>query len=224
MPVYYKKVQRNSSDAVRFIDKKSRFSLTNVASRLARGNSIDTEFSNIESNFPLISYAKFERTLESREELVETSYGPILVARQGTDKTYNKPMIVTYHDIGLNHALAFESFFDIPENKLLLQSFSVLHINAPGQEKHANRIADNFTYPNMDQLAVQVKEILDHFQIKNVVGFGAGAGANVLVRLALMHPEIFEGLFIMHPSVGPATWTEWYYHKKNLRSIVNSNG
>src|SRR5688572_7600080 len=121
MPVYYKKVQRNSSDAVRFIDKKSRFSLSNVKGRLSRGDSIDNgEFSNIESNFPLISYAKFERTLESREELVETSFGVVLVARQGAERTFNKPMIVTYHDIGLNHELSFESYFDIPENKILL--------------------------------------------------------------------------------------------------------
>lgn len=231
MPVYYKKVQRNSSDAVRFIDKKSRFNVSvlgNVRRQLGRSSVVDAEvgeFSNIqESNFPLISYARFERTLDAREQLIETTYGVVLVSRQGCERSYNKPLIVTYHDVGLNASLNFDRYFDIPENKLLLQSFQVLHINAPGQEKHAGKFHDDYKYPTMDELAVQVKEVLDQLEVKSIVGLGCGAGANVLLRLALMEPDLVEGLFLIHPSVGQSTWTEWYYQKKNLRAIQANGG
>ncbi|KAI1291798.1 Protein NDRG3 [Halotydeus destructor] len=225
MPIYYKKVNRNSSDAVRFIDKKNRFTL--LKSRLSGDDGIDeTELSGVEpqSNQPLISYGNFERTLESCEQLVETSYGSVLIAKQGTINATKMPTIVTYHDIGLNYALNFEGFFDLPDNRLLVQSFPVIHINAPGQEKHASRLSDDFAFPTIDQLAVQVKEILDHFEVKSCIGFGAGAGANVLTRVALSYPEFVEGLFLVHPSVCSPSWTEWYYHKKNMRSIETSNG
>lgn len=225
MPVYYKKVQRNSSDAVRFIDKRNRFSFGGVRNKLAtRDSSADAEFSSIgDANFPLISYSKFERTLGSREELVETSYGTIVVAHQGAERTEKKPVIVTYHDIGMNHSLNFEGYFELAENKLLLQSFAVLHISAPGQERHANRLPDEYEYPTMEQLSGQVKEVLDHFNIKSCIGFGAGAGAHILIRLAFNYPELVDGLFLISPAVGPATWSEWFYHKKNIRSLQNNN-
>lgn len=227
MPVYYKKVQRNSSDAVRFLDKKSRFSVGGVKARLTRdaGPLESDDFSSIGENsaYPLISYAKFERSLATSEELVETSYGNVVVAHQGAERKAKTPLILTYHDVGLNHSLNFEGFFDLPENKLLIQSFSVLHINAPGQEKHAARFDDQFVYPTMDQLAAQVKEVLDHFQVNSCIGFGSGAGANVLARLALSYPQKVDGLFLINASVGLATWTEWFYQKKNIRSLQNNN-
>lgn len=46
-----------------------------------------------------------------------------------------------------------------------------------------------FVYPTMDQLADQVLDVLLHFGLKRVIGFGVGAGANVLCRFALNNPE-----------------------------------
>ncbi|XP_054157734.1 protein NDRG1-like [Oppia nitens] len=40
------------------------------------------------------------------------------------------------------------------------------------------------------------------------IGFGYGAGANVLSRFALNCPDMVEGLFLIHPSATASTWTE----------------
>jgi len=41
----------------------------------------------------------------------------------------------------------------------------------------------------MDELAEQINFVMTHFLLKNVIGFGVGAGGNVLSRFALAHPE-----------------------------------
>lgn len=44
----------------------------------------------------------------------------------------------------------------------------------------------------MDEMAEQISFVMSHFVLKNVIGFGVGAGANVLARFALTHPEKVE--------------------------------
>ena len=41
----------------------------------------------------------------------------------------------------------------------------------------------------MDQLAEQLIDVLANYGIKRFIGFGVGAGANILCRFALAHPE-----------------------------------
>jgi pimeloyl-ACP methyl ester carboxylesterase len=41
----------------------------------------------------------------------------------------------------------------------------------------------------MDELAEQISFVMSHFCLKNVIGFGVGAGGNVLARFALANPE-----------------------------------
>jgi pimeloyl-ACP methyl ester carboxylesterase len=41
----------------------------------------------------------------------------------------------------------------------------------------------------MDELAEQINFVMSHFLLKNIIGFGVGAGGNVLARFALAHPE-----------------------------------
>lgn len=41
----------------------------------------------------------------------------------------------------------------------------------------------------MDELANQLNFVLGHFGIKSFIGFGVGAGANILARFGLAHPE-----------------------------------
>jgi hypothetical protein len=41
----------------------------------------------------------------------------------------------------------------------------------------------------MDELAEQIDFVMSHFLLKSIIGFGVGAGANVLARFALAHPE-----------------------------------
>lgn len=41
----------------------------------------------------------------------------------------------------------------------------------------------------MDELGEQIVDVLVHFGLKRVIAFGVGAGANILCRFALSHPE-----------------------------------
>lgn len=163
-----------------------------------------------------------DQSLDANEEVIESSFGNILVAHQGAPLTDKKPVFVTFHDLGLNYT-NFDSFFEFGDNKLLLKSFSVLHITAPGQERYATALPDAYAYPTMDQMTVIVKEVVDHFQIKSLIGLGQGVGSNVLLRFSLLYPDMMEGLILINPSTDKANWSEWFFQKKNIRAIRNNN-
>jgi pimeloyl-ACP methyl ester carboxylesterase len=41
----------------------------------------------------------------------------------------------------------------------------------------------------MDELAAQLLFVLSQFGLKSVIGLGVGAGANILARFAMQHPD-----------------------------------
>lgn len=157
--------------------------------------------------------------LDFRIDRISTDYGTILVAVHGER---NKPAIFTYHDIGLNHASNFLAFFNHIETRVLMQSFCVYHINAPGQEEDASTLPPGFTYPTMDGLSEMVYSVMDYYGLKHFVGIGAGAGANILARFALLHPDCVDGLFLINCPSTAAGWTEWGYQKLNTMYLRNS--
>ncbi|XP_064610298.1 protein NDRG3-like [Liolophura sinensis] len=147
-----------------------------------------------------------------QDEDVETPHGRIRVAIQG-DRT--KPAILTFHDIGLNHISCYQGFFSFPEMQPILRHFCVYHLDAPGQEEGALQLKQMFMYPTMDQLAQAVYYVIDYFGIKRVLGFGVGAGANVLTRLALQQPNRVDALVLINPTAKMPGWIEWGYQKMN---------
>ena len=225
MPIYYKKVDSPNHGAVRFAGERNSNRLSSgIKNKLTFRRASALELTNIDSNFPLISCPRVDQSLDENEELVETpTFGNILIAHQGADLKSKRPVIVTFHDLGLNHVTNFDSFFEFGDNKILLQSFSVLHINAPGQERFASSLPDGYVYPTMDQLALMVKEIVDYFEIKSLIGLGCGVGSNVLLRFSLKFPELTEGLILLNPSAEKANWSEWFFQKKNIRAIRSNN-
>jgi len=150
------------------------------------------------------------------EERVETNFGSILVGIQG-DRS--KPAILTYHDLGLNYVSNFQAFFNYVDMRLLLQNFCIYHISAPGQEENAPTLPETYVYPTTDELAEQVLDVLIHFGLKRVVGFGVGAGANILCRFSLSHPEKMDALCVVNCVSTQAGWIEWGYQKINTRNL-----
>jgi pimeloyl-ACP methyl ester carboxylesterase len=71
----------------------------------------------------------------------------------------------------------------------------------------------------MDELAGQLLFVLSHFGLKSVIGFGVGAGANILVRFALQHPDKIGALCLVNCSSTQAGWIEWGYQSLNARSL-----
>ncbi|KAH9419503.1 protein NDRG3-like [Dermatophagoides pteronyssinus] len=168
------------------------------------------------------------KTSDADRDRLMTRFGPVVVVKQspaiivdGQNKSLPpRPVIITYHDIGLNYFSNFESFFSRAYIKQMLQDFRIYHINAPGQEENSEDLSSNYLFPTMDELCAQLDEICRYYNIQEFIGFGYGTGSNVLSRFALKHPDMVEGLFLINPSATTSTWTEWFYQKLNLRALA----
>jgi pimeloyl-ACP methyl ester carboxylesterase len=90
----------------------------------------------------------------------------------------------------------------------------------------------------MDELADMLNIVMAHYNLKSIIGFGVGAGANILARFALNHPnkvnikvisivklkqhaEYFqvECLCLINCASTQAGWIEWGYQKMNARNL-----
>ncbi|KFD70401.1 hypothetical protein M514_13786, partial [Trichuris suis] len=164
----------------------------------------------------LISGAESHKDYE--EVKVDTLFGKICVYVVGDQK---KPAILTFHDLGLSANPCFQSFFHFSEMSAISDKFCVYHVNAPGQEEDAEALPENYVYPSMDELGDIAIAVADHFKLKTFIGFGVGAGANVLCRLALKQPKRVEALILVNCVCTSAGWIEWGYQKANIYYLKN---
>jgi len=187
----------------------------------------DIELTSIEATDPKPrSFANNAHNILIQEDDVETPYGHMHVAIQG-DRT--KQPILTFHDIGLNHITCFQGFFSYADMQPLLRNFCVYHVNAPGQNEGALHLkpesdallgnqdsqGSRFVFPTMDQMAEAVHHVVEHYGMKTFIGFGVGAGANILARYELNHHDRVDSLIMANPTSGKAGWIEWGYQKMN---------
>nr|XP_020508419.1 protein NDRG4 isoform X6 [Labrus bergylta] len=142
------------------------------------------------------------------EHDVETPYGMLHVVIRGAPKG-NKPAILTYHDVGLNHKLCFNSFFNNEDMQEITKHFVVCHVDAPGQQIGASQMPQGYQYPTMDQLAGMLPTVVQHFGFKSIVGIGVGAGAYILAKFALIFPDMVEGLVLLNIDPNGKGWIDW---------------
>ncbi|XP_071957985.1 protein NDRG3-like isoform X2 [Antedon mediterranea] len=164
-------------------------------------------FSGFDSDSPLLTDTN---GTQYQEEDIHCGNGTMHVAIQGNS---SKPALLTYHDIGLNHVTCFQGFFNFPDMQPILKNFCVYHLNAPGQHRDSPALPQGYVYPDMDGLAEMILPVLQHFGIKEFVGFGVGAGANILARFELEHPTYVRGLTLINCVASTATWSEWGHQK-----------
>lgn len=157
------------------------------------------------------------------EERIDTGFGPILVARQGTKLRPNSSQccIVTFHDLGLNYLSNFQAFFNYHLIKPVTQRMPVVHITAPGQEDDADELPADYVYPDMNQLAESVRTVCNYYGIKQAICIGVGLGANVMSRVAQKNPDLVDGIFLINPVPTVAGWAEWAYQKRNIYYLNN---
>ncbi|XP_053407343.1 uncharacterized protein ZK1073.1-like isoform X2 [Mercenaria mercenaria] len=55
-----------------------------------------------------------------------------------------------------------------------------------------------YTFPSMQSLGEDLVCVLDQLDVKNVVGLGEGAGANIIARFAMSHPKRVLGICLVH--------------------------
>ena len=65
----------------------------------------------------------------------------------------------------------------------------------------------------MDEMALCLEDVLQYYKLKNTIGFGVGAGANVLARLGLLDPKHVECLILVNGTITTSTWSEWGHEK-----------
>lgn len=150
-------------------------------------------------------------SLGGKEHLIQTRHGSISVSVFGDQE---KPALITYPDVALNHMSCFQGlFFSQKTSSLLLHNFSIYHISPPGHEFGASPISMDVPVPSVDDLADQVADVLDFFGLAAVMCMGVAAGAYILTLFASKYRDRVFGLMLVSPLCKAPSWSEWFYNK-----------
>ncbi|XP_048826889.1 protein NDRG2 isoform X1 [Brienomyrus brachyistius] len=156
---------------------------------------------------------------QGKEHTIETPHGDIHVTLHGTVNT-RRPAILTYHDVGLESKSCFSTLFNFEEMQEIVKNFTVIHIDAPGQEEEAATYPAGYQYPSMEQLAQMIPSVLQYFNFRSVIAMGVGAGAYVLSKFALDSPDTVEGLVLINIDPDARGWMDWAAQK--LTTLTSS--
>ncbi|KAM1155633.1 hypothetical protein ACFX13_027095 [Malus domestica] len=86
--------------------------------------------------------------LGGKEHFIRTGRGSVSVIVYGDQE---KPSLITYPDLALNHVSCFQGLF------------CIYHISPPGHELGAASICPDDPVPSVDDLADQILEVLNFF-------------------------------------------------------------
>ncbi|KAG6538980.1 hypothetical protein ZIOFF_004132 [Zingiber officinale] len=166
-----------------------------------------------------------------KEHHVLTRHGPLSVSVYGD---LEKPALVTYPDVALDHVSCFQGLFFCTEGvSLLLYNFCIYQINPPGHEvgiclrsqlafeSFSIRILQLGAAPisscdpvlSGDQLADQVADVFDYFGLYSVICMGVTAGAYVLTLFSSKYRERVQALILVSPLCKAPSWKEWLSNK-----------
>jgi pimeloyl-ACP methyl ester carboxylesterase len=131
-----------------------------------------------------------------RHEIVCPNIGSISVYIKGT-RSSNEVVILTIHDLGCDHTMYME-FVEHPKMSAIRSRTVWVHVDVPGQSQDAPDLPTDYQFPSLQQIGEDLVSVLDQTKIKEVIGFGEGAGANILARFAAAHPQRVLGICLMH--------------------------
>lgn len=156
---------------------------------------------------------------QGQDHNIETPHGVLHVTMHGS-RTSRRPAILTFHDVGLDTKSCFSPLFQFEEMQEIVKSFTLIHIDAPGQEEGAAVYPANYQYPSMDTISEMIPAVLQFFNFRTVIGIGVGAGAYILSKFALANPDSVEGLVLINIDTNAKGWIDWAAQK--LSSVTHS--
>lgn len=156
---------------------------------------------------------------QGQEHTIETPYGMIHVILHGTVNT-RRPAILTIHDVGLNSKTCFSPLFKFDEMQEIIKSFTLIHVDIPGQEDNAAAYPMGYQYPSMENIAEMIPSVLKNFNFRTVIGVGVGTGAYILSKFALSHPDSVEGVVLVNFDPNAKGWMDWAAQK--LTTLMSS--
>ncbi|KAJ0777142.1 putative alpha/Beta hydrolase [Helianthus annuus] len=131
------------------------------------------------------------------EHIIQTGRGSESVIVYGDQE---KPPLITYPDLALNHMLCFQGLLFCPEAaSLLLHNFCIYHISPPGHELGAAAVCPDDPILSVDDLCDQILEVFNYFRLGSVMCMGAMAGAYILTLFAIKYRDIVTGLILVSP-------------------------
>uniref|UniRef100_A0A8D3E7T4 Protein NDRG2 n=1 Tax=Scophthalmus maximus TaxID=52904 RepID=A0A8D3E7T4_SCOMX len=148
------------------------------------------------------------------EHSVETPHGVLHVTLHGT-RTTRRPAILTFHDVGLDGKSCFSPLFKFDEMQEIVKNFTLIHIDAPGQEEGAAAYPTGFQYPSMDTVAEMIpsKYVFQHFKLGTFSHLSSVGGQ-------LANPDSVEGLVLINIDTNARGWMDWAAQK--LTSVTSS--
>jgi len=124
--------------------------------------------------------------------------GAISVYIQGElEKNRDGVVFLCVHDVGHSY-LSMVDFVNRPDMEEVKRRCLFLHVIIPGQEPGAKTLNNNYVFPSLQDLGLNMVTILDLLRINQVVLLGEGAGANILLRFALYHSKRVYGLIAVN--------------------------
>ncbi|XP_068584288.1 protein NDRG2 [Cebidichthys violaceus] len=156
---------------------------------------------------------------QGQEHSIETPHGVLHVTLHGT-RTTRRPAILTFHDAGLDSKSCFSTLFKFEEMQEIVKNFTLIHVDAPGQEDGAAAYPASYQYPSMDTIAEMLPSVLQFFNFRTVIGVGVGVGAYVLSKFAIANPDSVEGLVLVNIDPNARGWIDWAAQK--LSSVTSS--
>ncbi|XP_066843190.1 protein NDRG2-like [Anser cygnoides] len=156
---------------------------------------------------------------EPREEgservaVVETPYGAARVTVVGSPRP-GRPALLTFPDVGHTHESCFAPLFAHEEMQEIAPRLSCACTSrAPGMEEGAPPYPSGYQYPSLEQLAETIPCVLQHLNVRSVIGIGVGAGAFVLAKFGVTARRAVEGLVLVNIDPQAKGWMDWAAHK-----------
>lgn len=143
---------------------------------------------------------------------VETPYGVVSVGAVGSHRS-GRPAVLCVPDVGHTAESCFAALFAHEEMSELSRNFLRLQMEPPGMQSGAPPFPNGYQYPSLEQLSETIPYVLQHYSVKSIIGMGVGAGAFILAKFGLCHPDAVEGLVLINIDPNAKGWMDWAAHK-----------